>query len=128
MSDQLPLQPPVEVFIQQDAHLWHRKRMLAGFLQKRDDLLPTNARKSLEKLLNRVPRFEVIKQGFHWHARARKDEFPTEDARISGDDSAHERKITIRRHKATGKAPNVARVQSVLLRRIEINSIYAAVM
>ena len=65
MSGQITTQPPVEILVQQDAHLEHCERVLTCFLQQRDHLFTADTRKSLQEVVDRVTRFEMIEQTLH---------------------------------------------------------------
>jgi hypothetical protein len=60
----------------------HRQSMLTRLLQKRNHLFPTNTRKSLQKILNRIPRLQVVKKTFHRHTRASENQRPSQNLRI----------------------------------------------
>jgi hypothetical protein len=49
---QIALQAPVEIFVQENAYSGRRKRMLLGFLEQRDDLIPRDAWKSIKEILD----------------------------------------------------------------------------
>ena len=61
----------------------------SGLLEKRNNLLALHARKTLQKLLDRISRFQVIEEALRRHSRARKYRLTTEDFRILCDHGAH---------------------------------------
>ena len=62
--------------------LMHCQSMFARLLQKRNHLFPTNARESLQKILDRIPRLQMVKKTFHRHTRASENQRPTQNLRI----------------------------------------------
>jgi hypothetical protein len=56
--------------------------VLARFLEHGDHLLAAHARKSFEKLLNRIPSLQMIEEALHWHTRSRKHRLAPENLRI----------------------------------------------
>ena len=71
--------------------------MRARFFQQRDDLLALYAWESLEKILNRVSRLQMIEQTSHRHPSTDKDRIAAKHVGILGDNAAHERNTTIAR-------------------------------
>ena len=69
MCRQIALQSPVQIFIQK-THLGRRKPVLPRFFEESDHLLALYARESLEKLLDRVARLQIVEQRLHGDARA----------------------------------------------------------
>jgi hypothetical protein len=73
MNRQIALQSPVQIFIQKKTHLGRKQCMLPRFFKESDDLLALYAGKSLEKLLDRIARFQMIEKTLHWDASSSKN-------------------------------------------------------
>ena len=63
--------------------------MLSRFFQESDHLLALYAREPLEELLDRIARFQMIKQTFHRHARPSENRLTAENLRVLRYDAAH---------------------------------------
>jgi hypothetical protein len=63
--------------------------MLSRFFQQSDHLLALYAWEPLEELLDRIARFQMIKQTFHRHARPSKNRLTAENLRVLRYDAAH---------------------------------------
>src|SRR5262245_28493568 len=55
----------------------------ASEFERRDCLLPTDRRKALQEVVDRVPCLEVIVERLYWHACADKDWRAAQDVRIT---------------------------------------------
>ena len=85
-------QSPVEIFVQMKTHLGRGEGVLSCFFQERDDLLALYARESIEKLLDRIARFQVIEKTLHRNASSGKNRLPTKNFRVLRYDAAHDNK------------------------------------
>ena len=63
--------------------------MRSRFFKQGNDLLTLHAGKALQKLLDRVTRFQMIEQALRWHPGSCKYRLPPEDFRILRDHAAH---------------------------------------
>jgi hypothetical protein len=63
--------------------------MLSRFFQESDHLLARYAGESLEELLDRVARFQMIEQTLHRHACPSKNRLTTKNLRVLRYDAAH---------------------------------------
>lgn len=52
--------------------------MRSGLLEQGDDLLALHTWETLQELLNRITRFQMIKQAFRRHTRSREDRLTAE--------------------------------------------------
>ena len=93
MRGQLASQSPIQILVQEDPYLSRRAGVLPRFLEHGDHLLAPHARKSFEKLLNRIPSLQMIEEALHWHTRSRKHRLATENLRIMTHDT-HECSVT----------------------------------
>jgi len=60
-----------------------------GILEQRDHLLALYAGKSLEKLLDRIARFQMIEKTLHWDASSGKNRLSAKNLGILRYDGAH---------------------------------------
>ena len=88
MPWQITPQTPVEVFVQQDTHQC-AARTCALDSSRNAMTCSRFTLETLEKLLDRISRFQVIEQALRRHTRARKHRLATEHLRILRDDAAH---------------------------------------
>ena len=94
MCRQIALQSPVQIFIQKKAHLGRRECVLSRLFKESDDLRALYAGESLEKLLDRIARFQMIEKTLHWHASSGKNRLSTKNFRVLRYDAAHENQNT----------------------------------
>ena len=73
MCGQIAPQSPVEIFVQKKTHLGRGENVLTRFFQESDDLLALYAREPVEKLLDRIARFQVIEKTLHRDASSGKN-------------------------------------------------------
>jgi hypothetical protein len=59
--------------IREKTHLGRRDCVLPRFFKESDDLRALYAGKSLEKLLDRIARFQMIEKTLHWDASSGKN-------------------------------------------------------
>ena len=90
MCGQIAPQTPVEIFVQKKTHLDRGESVLSRCFQESNDLFALYAGESLEKFLDRIPRFQVIKQTLHRDASSGKNRFPTKNLRVLRYDAAHD--------------------------------------
>jgi len=90
MCRQIALQPPVQIFIQKKAHLGRRECVLPRLFKESDDLLALYAGESLEKLLDRIARFQMIEKTLHWDASSGKNRLSAKNFRVLRYDAAHD--------------------------------------
>ena len=64
--------------------------MLSRFFQESDDLLALYAREPVEKLLDRIARFQVIEKTLHRDASSGENRLPAKNFRVLRDDAAHD--------------------------------------
>ena len=97
MPEEQAAQRPREAFIQKNAHVAKRRRNSIGRVvqqcgprdfESRDGLLTSNRRKVIEKLVQRVPAFEVIDQCLRRHTRADEHWGAAENLRVAVNDVA----------------------------------------
>src|SRR5437773_7555851 len=81
MCGQIAPQSPVEIFVQKKTHLGRGENVLTRFFQESDDLLALYAREPVEKLLDRIARFQVNEKTLRRDASSGKNGSPP---RISG--------------------------------------------
>ena len=63
--------------------------MLSRFFQESDDLLALYARESLQKLLDRIARFQVIEKTLHRDASSGKNRIAAKNFGVLRYDAAH---------------------------------------
>jgi hypothetical protein len=90
MCQQIALQSPVQIFIQKKPHLGRRECVLPRFFKKSDDLFALYAGESLEKLLDRIARFQMIEKTLHRDASSGKNRLSAENFRVLRYDAAHD--------------------------------------
>lgn len=61
-----------------------------GLFQQGKNLLPLDAGEAVEKVLNGITGFQVVKQAFYWHASSLEDRLAAKNLRVLHDDLAHE--------------------------------------
>jgi hypothetical protein len=64
--------------------------VLPRFFKESDDLRALYAGKSLEKLLDRIARFQMIEKTLHWDASSGKNRLSAKNFRILRYDAAHD--------------------------------------
>src|SRR5213592_3405183 len=89
MIDQVVTQSPVEIFVQKKAHLGCRECMFSRFFQESDHLLALYAGESLEELLDRITRLQMIEQTLHRHASTSENRLAAQNLRVLRHDAAH---------------------------------------
>ena len=94
MCRQIALQSPVQIFIQKKTHLGRRECVLPRFFKESDDLRALYARESLEKLLDRIARFQMIEKTLHRDASSGKNRLSAKDFRVLRYDAAHDSQNT----------------------------------
>jgi hypothetical protein len=82
MCGQIAPQSPVEIFVQKKTHLGRGQSVLSRFFQESDDLLALYAREPVEKLLDRIARFQVIEKTLHRDASSGKNRLPAKNFRV----------------------------------------------
>ena len=90
MCRQIALQSPVQIFIQKKTHLRCRECVLPRFFKESDDLRALYAGKSLEKLLDRIARFQMIEKTLHRDASSGKNRLSAKNFRVLRYDAAHD--------------------------------------
>ncbi len=90
MCRQIALQSPVQIFIQKKTHLGRGERVLPRFFKESDDLRSLYAGKSLEKLLDRIARFQMIEKTLHRDASSGKNRLSAKNFRVLRYDAAHD--------------------------------------
>jgi hypothetical protein len=95
MNRQIALQSPVQIFIQKKTHLGRKQCMLPRFFKESDDLLALYAGKSLEKLLDRIARFQMIEKTLHWDASSSKNGLSAKNLRVLRYNAAHDYQNTV---------------------------------
>jgi len=90
MFRQVATQSPVEILIQKNTHLRGRERVFPRFFKESDYLLAFYAWESLEKLLDRIARFQMIEKALHRNARPDKNRLTTQNFGILRYDAAHD--------------------------------------
>jgi hypothetical protein len=90
MCRQIALQSPVQIFIQKKTHLGRRECVLPRFFKESDDLRALYARESLEKLLDRIARFQMIEKTLHRDASSGKNRLSAKNFRVLRYDAAHD--------------------------------------
>lgn len=70
VTGQIPPQSPIQVLVQEDVHSRRLKEFLSRGLQHGNDLNSSDTGKALQKIVDRLGGFQVVKQAFHWHPRA----------------------------------------------------------
>ena len=90
MCRQIALQPPVQIFIQNKAHLGRRECVLSRLFKESDDLRALYAGESLEKLLDRIARFQMIEKTLHRDASSGKNGLTAKNFRILRYDAARD--------------------------------------
>ena len=68
--------------------------MLSRFFQESDHLLALYAWEPLEKLLDRIARFQMIEQTLHWDASTGENRLAAKNFRILRYNAAHARQNT----------------------------------
>jgi len=86
MCGQIAPQSPVEIFVQKKTHLGRGENVLTRFFQESDDLLALYAREPVEKLLDRIARFQVIEKTLRRDASSGKNRLPAKNFRVLRDD------------------------------------------
>jgi hypothetical protein len=81
-------------FVQKKTHLGRGESVLSRFFQESDDLLALYAREPVEKLLDRIARFQVIEKTLHWDASSGKNRIAAKNFRVLRYDAAHETQNT----------------------------------
>ena len=94
MCRQIALQSPVQIFIQKKAHLGGRKCVLSRLFKESDDLRALYAGESLEKLLDRIARFQMIEKTLHRDASSGKNRLSAKNFRVLRYHAAHENQNT----------------------------------
>ena len=94
MCRQIALQSPVQIFIQKKAHLGRRNCVLPRFFEESDDLRAFYAGESLEKLLDRIARFQMIEKTLHRDASSGKNRLSAKNFRVLRYHAAHENQNT----------------------------------
>ena len=94
MCGQIAPQSPVEIFVQKKTHLGRGEGVLSRFFQESDDLLALYARVPLEKLLDRIARFQVIEKTLHGDASSGKNRLSAKNLRALRYDAAHDSQNT----------------------------------
>ena len=79
-----------QIFIQKKPHLGRRECVLPRFFKKSDDLFALYAGESLEKLLDRIARFQMIEKTLHRDASSGKNRLSAENFRVLRYDAAHD--------------------------------------
>jgi hypothetical protein len=69
--------------------------VLPRFFKQSDDLCALYAGKSLEKLLDRIARFQMIEKTLHRDASPGKDRLSAKNFRVLRHDAAHDDKNTV---------------------------------
>ena len=64
--------------------------MLSRFFEEIDDLFALYAGEPLEKLLDRIARFQMIEKTFYRDASSSKDRLPAKNVRVLRYDAAHD--------------------------------------
>lgn len=64
--------------------------MLPRFFEKSDDLRALYAGKSIEKLLDRIARFQMIEKTLHGDASSGKNRLSAKNFRVLRNDAAHD--------------------------------------
>src|SRR5438034_11630129 len=82
MCRQIALQSPVQIFIQKKAHLGRRECVLSRLFKESDDLRALYAGESLEKLLDRIARFQMIEKTLYRDASSGKNRFSAMNFRV----------------------------------------------
>ncbi len=90
MPGQVALQPPVQIFVQQNAHSGKSLGMGLRFFQQGNDLLPCDTGKTFEKIFNGIAGFEMIEKAFDRYTRSPEDGFAPENLRILNNHFAHD--------------------------------------
>ena len=73
MPNQAPTSAPVQVFIQQNAHLLRSHSTRLGFLQQGKHVAPVSRWKAFEKISNGVTGLQMVEQTLYWDAGPSKD-------------------------------------------------------
>ena len=94
MCRQIALQSPVQIFIQKKTHLGRRECVLPRLFKESDDLRALYAGESLEKLLDRIARFQMIEKTLHRDASSGKNRLSAKNFRVLRYDAAHENQNT----------------------------------
>jgi hypothetical protein len=94
MVQQIETQSPVEILVQKKAHLGCRECMLSRFFQESDHLLALYGGESLEELLDRITRLQVIEQTLHRHASTSENWLAAKNFRILRYNAAYARRST----------------------------------
>ena len=89
MCSQIAPQSPVEIFVQKKTHLGRGESVLSRFFQESDDLLALYAREPLQKLLDRIARFQVIEKTLHRDASSGKNRIAAKNFGVLRYDAAH---------------------------------------
>jgi hypothetical protein len=89
MCSQIAPQSPVEIFVQKKTHLGRGESVLSRFFQESDDLLALYAREPLQKLLDRIARFQVIEKTLHRNASSGKNRISAKNFGVLRYDAAH---------------------------------------
>jgi hypothetical protein len=90
MCGQISLQSPVQIFVKKKTHLGRGESVLSRFFEESDDLFALYAGKSLEKLLDRIARLQMIEKTLHRDASSGKNRLPAKNFRVLRYDAAHD--------------------------------------
>jgi hypothetical protein len=81
---------PIIIFAQKKTHLRRGESVLSLFFEQSDDLFAFYAGKSLEKLLDRIARFQMIENTLHRNASSGKNRLPAKNFSVLRYDAAHD--------------------------------------
>jgi hypothetical protein len=94
MCGQIVLQSPGQILIQKKTYLGRRKCVLSRFFKESDDLRALYARESLEELLDRIARFQMIEKTLHRDTGSGKNRLSAKNFRVLRYDAAHDEQDT----------------------------------
>ena len=89
MARQVAFQPPVEIFVQENAHSGKRQRMGLGLFQEGNNLLALDAGEAVEKIFDGVTGLQMVKQALYRHAGSLEDRLSPENLQVLHDDFTH---------------------------------------
>jgi hypothetical protein len=90
MCGQIALQSPVQIFLQKKTHLRRGESVLSRFFEESNDLFALYAGEPLEKLLDRIARFQMIEKTLHRHPSSGKNRLSAKNFRVLRYDAAHD--------------------------------------
>jgi len=94
VANDVARQAPINAFVEKKPSRCGFNQVILSFLQESNNLRPRYGRESFKKIVNRFPRFEVIKQSLHGYSRAMEHCSAAHDVRATGDDwSFHQSKL-----------------------------------